>query len=81
MTVILFWVSVPVLSEQTTETAPNVSTLGSLRTMVFALTMRCTPKDKTIVTTAAKPSGIAATAKAIEAKTASIQASISLPCP
>ena len=55
----------PVLSEQTTETAPNVSTDGSLRTIVLALTIFCTPKAKTIVTTAGKPSGTAATAKEI----------------
>ena len=55
----------PVLSEHTTLTAPNVSTDGNLRTMVLAFTILCTPKAKTMVTTAGKPSGTAATANEI----------------
>ena len=62
----------PVLSEHTTETAPNVSTEGSFLTIVFALTIFCTPIARTIVTTAGKPSGIAATASEIDERIASI---------
>ena len=80
-TVILFWVNVPVLSLQTIETLPRVSTEGNFLTTVLTLTILWTPIDKTIVTTAAKPSGIAATANAIAPKTASIHASMSLPDP
>ena len=61
-TVILFCVKVPVLSEHITVLLPNVSTAGNLFTIAFFLTIFCTPIAKTIVDTAAKPSGIAATA-------------------
>ncbi|MNJ42969.1 hypothetical protein D3C77_379530 [compost metagenome] len=63
MTVILFCVSVPVLSEQMTEAQPSVSTDGSLRTIAFRLIIRCTPNARAIVTIAGRPSGIAATAR------------------
>jgi len=62
-TVILFCVSVPVLSEHITVALPNVSTAGNLFTIAFFFTIFCTPIASTIVETAAKPSGIAATAK------------------
>ena len=62
-TVILFWVNVPVLSEHITDALPKVSTAGNLFTIAFFLTILCTPIAKTIVDTAANPSGIAATAK------------------
>ena len=58
-----FWVRVPVLSEQTTLTQPRVSTLGRRLTMVFTFTMRETLKASTMVTTAGRPSGTAATAR------------------
>jgi len=58
-------------------TAPNVSTAGSLRTMVFTLTIFVTPRANTIVTTAVSPSGTAATAKAMAVINISI---MSLPC-
>ena len=64
-TVILFLVKVPVLSEQTTLTAPNVSTDGRRRMMVFTLAIRETESARTIVTTAGSPSGTAATAREI----------------
>ena len=61
-TVILFCVSVPVLSEQMICVQPSVSTAVSLRMIAFLLDMFVTPMDSTTVTTAANPSGIAATA-------------------
>ena len=60
--VMRFWVSVPVLSEHMTEALPKVSTAGRLRMMAFFLTRRCTPMDRTMVTMAGRPSGIAETA-------------------
>ena len=62
-TVILFWVRVPVLSEQTTLTAPSVSTEGSFLTMVCTFTILVTLNARQIVTTAGSPSGTAATAR------------------
>ncbi len=61
-TVILFCVSVPVLSEQIQVQLPSVCTAESLRMTAFAFAMRCTPMAR--VTTAPMPSGIAATATA-----------------
>ena len=61
--VILFWVSVPVLSEQITDALPSVSTAGSLRMIAFLVTIRCTPMASTMVTMAGSPSGMAATAR------------------
>src|SRR5690606_36507698 len=63
VTVILFWVSVPVLSEQITDAQPKVSTEGSLRTIALRLIIRCTPRARAMVTIAGRPSGIAATAR------------------
>ena len=59
----MFWVRVPVLSEQMTEAQPRVSTAGSFLTMALRLTMRCTPRASTMVTMAGRPSGMAATAR------------------
>ena len=54
------------------EALPKVSTAGNFLIMAFFLTIRCTPMDKTIVTIAGKPSGIADTAR----ETAVIKTSI-----
>ena len=62
-TVILFCVNVPVLSEQIICVQPSVSTAVNFRIMAFLLDILVTPILKTMVTTAANPSGIAATAK------------------
>ena len=70
-TVSRFWVSVPVLSEQTTLTAPSVSTEGSLRMIVCTLTILVTDKARQIVTTAGSPSGTAATASEIATRSIS----------
>jgi len=43
VTVILFWVKVPVLSEQMTVTDPRVSTAGSLRISALRRTIRWAP--------------------------------------
>ena len=45
---------------------PNVSTAGSFFTMACFFTILCTPIARTMVDTAANPSGIAATAKLTE---------------
>ncbi len=60
---ILFSVSVPVLSVQITDTDPSVSTAGSLRTRALRRAIRRAPKARAMVTTAGRPSGIAATAR------------------
>ena len=62
-TVISLRVSVPVLSEQITETEPSVSTAGRRRMMALRAAMRCTPIASVMVITAGRPSGIAATAR------------------
>jgi hypothetical protein len=56
-TVISLRVSVPVLSEQITETEPSVSTAGSRRMMALRAAMRWTPTASVIVMTAGRPSG------------------------
>ena len=66
LTVILFCVIVPVLSEQITSTDPKVSTDDILRTIVFLFAIEVVPKDSAIVITAGNPSGIAATASEIQ---------------
>ena len=63
VTVILFWVSVPVLSEQITPAQPRVSTAGNFFTMARRLAIRATPRASTMVTMAGRPSGMAATAR------------------
>ena len=62
MTVIRFWVRVPVLSEQMTVTEPRVSTAGSLRISARRRSIRWAPRARAMVTTVGSPSGIAATA-------------------
>ncbi len=63
MTVIRFWVRVPVLSVQITWVQPSVSTAVSFRMMALRLERLVTPMESTMVTTAARPSGTAATAR------------------
>lgn len=70
VTVISFLVRVPVLSEQMTLTDHSVSTDGSFLMSASLRTMRLTQRLRAIVTTAGKPSGIAATASATDAKNA-----------
>ena len=62
-TVILFWVRVPVLSEQMTWAQPRVSTAVRRRMTALRLDMLVTPMESTMVTTVARPSGMAATAR------------------
>ena len=59
-TVISLRVSVPVLSEQISDTDPSVSTAGRRRMMALRRAMRCTPIASVIVMIAGRPSGIAA---------------------
>ena len=63
VTVMRFCVSVPVLSEQMTCAQPSVSTAVSRRMTAPRRLIFVTPMDSTIVTTAASPSGMAATAR------------------
>ena len=58
VTVILFKVNVPVLSQHITVAPPNVSTAGNFLIKAFLLAIRCTPKAITIVAVAGNPSGI-----------------------
>ena len=60
--VISFFVSVPVLSEHTTDAEPSVSTEDSLFTIARWRAMRCTPRASTTDRMAGSPSGTAATA-------------------
>ena len=76
LTVIWFWVSVPVLSEQITDTLPSPSTACRLRIMAFSFAILRVPKDNTMVTMELRASGIAATAKA----TAKSKAFITFSC-
>ena len=62
-TVIRFCVSVPVLSEQMIWVHPRVSTAVSFRMIACFLDILVTPMESTMVTTAASPSGMAATAR------------------
>ena len=63
-TLIWFVVKVPVLSEQITLVQPSVSTLGKFLTIAFFCAIFFVPSAKHAVITAARPSGIAATASA-----------------
>ena len=60
-TVILFWVSVPVLSVQIQVTAPIVSDACSLRTRLFDFSIRRMFSAKASVIAIGKPSGTAIT--------------------
>ena len=73
-TVISLRVRVPVLSEQMTDTAPSVSTAGSLRIMALRQAIRCTPMASVMVIIAGSPSGIAATARLTAARNISAMA-------
>jgi hypothetical protein len=64
-------VSVPVSSEQMTETDPSVSTAGRRRMMALRAAMRRTPIARVMVSTAGSPSGMAATAMPTTAMKAS----------
>ena len=57
-------VRVPVLSEQMTVVQPSVSTEGKLRTIAFCFAIFLVPRARQVVTTAGRPSGMAATASA-----------------
>ena len=74
-TVILFWVRVPVLSEQMTDTLPSPSTAWSFRIMAFSFAIFWVPKDSTMVTMELKASGMAATARATANRNACMGAS------
>ncbi len=56
-------VKVPVLSDAIISVEPRVSTAGNLRTIELRLARVVVPKERTIVTMAGSPSGMAATAK------------------
>ncbi len=60
----MFWVRVPVLSEQITDTAPRVSTALSSFMMAFSLAIFWVPMAWTMVTMELRASGMAATARA-----------------
>ena len=55
------------VARQITVTAPRLSTAGKRRMIARRRAMRCTPKARMMVSTAGKPSGIAATARPTEA--------------
>ena len=57
-------VKVPVLSDAMISVEPSVSTAGNLRTIELRLARVVVPKERTMVTMAGSPSGIAATARA-----------------
>lgn len=63
VTVIIFSVSVPVLSTQITLTDPRVSTDGNFFIIAFFFAILKIPNPKVTATTIGRPSGIAATAK------------------
>ncbi len=63
MTVIWFWVKVPVLSEQITVVEPSVSTDDRRRISAWRAIISRMPNARVTVTTAGKPSGTAATAR------------------
>src|SRR3989339_2065002 len=71
-TVISFFVSVPVLSLQMTVVQPSVSTEGSFLINAFFLTIFCMPIESEMVTIAGRPSGMAATARAIAVMRSSV---------
>lgn len=62
LTVISFFVRVPVLSERMTVVEPSVSTLESCFIIAFFFAKRFTPMANAIVIVVGRPSGTAATA-------------------
>ena len=72
-TVISFFVSVPVLSEQITVIDPNVSTAGMALIIAFSSAISLTPIERIIVKTAGRPSGIIATINAMLAENSKLQ--------
>ena len=73
VTVILFSVSVPVLSQHTTVALPSVSTAGRLFTSAFFFAIRCTPNAIIMVAVAGNPSGIMDMASEMPRNTSSSQ--------
>ena len=71
--VIWFSVSVPVLSEQITDVDPSVSTECKRFTMAFCFAIFEIPIANVTVTTAGRPSGMAATARATAPRRASLK--------
>ncbi|MNT20786.1 hypothetical protein D3C72_1561030 [compost metagenome] len=71
-TTISLRVKVPVLSVQMTDTAPIVSMAGRRRTMVLRRAIACTPMASVMVSTAGKPSGMAATDRPTTAMNSSV---------
>ena len=71
-TVISPLVKVPVLSEQITVVAPNVSADESFLIIALRLASSRAPSVRDTVTTAGKPSGTAETARAMDISKASI---------
>ena len=72
ITVILFWVSVPVLSEQMTETEPRDSTALRVLIIAFSFAIRVVPMAREMVMIEDSASGMAATARAIANRSASV---------
>jgi len=66
MTVILFNVKVPVLSEQMWVAPPMVSEEANFLTRLFNFFMAALEKEREIVTARGRPSGIATTITVIE---------------
>ncbi len=77
VTVISFWVRVPVLSEQMTVAEPSVSTEERRRIRACLRTISRIPNARLMVTTAGKPSGTAAIARLTAIMNISTMASIS----